>query len=338
MKHMTHIAILSLVAALTLTACDRNRHTPEEEKVPLSFSPLSQNTPVKAENEPEFSHEDFGVWGIARKTGNPQPYILWETAAMSPVIKNGTEYHPQSDAYWMRDYKYSFIAIAPWEEWQADSRSVTVTSTSVSEKVQFTYDMASKYGDGEDRKLDYDLMAAVGNNEVTGPVAEHDSQQNLTFHHLLTKIGIAVEFIDASGVVTEMRLLNVNTKATYTIGFKEANTIDIGYVPASPAVEQAIAITRADLDKDKQSQWTLHILPQDISDFELYLDFDIMDDNNIVSSTKNVRVPLTNAQKDPDYNRNEWYTWTLKISTRAISFDVSVVEWDDEGDFPFEFE
>ena len=84
MKHMTHIATLALSVLLALTACERNRHTPEEDKVPLSFSALSQNTPTKADgDEPKFPHSDFGVWGIARKTGNAQPYILWETAAVS---------------------------------------------------------------------------------------------------------------------------------------------------------------------------------------------------------------------------------------------------------------
>ncbi len=338
MKHTTHIATLALCTLLALTACEQDRHTPEEDKAPLSFSALSQTTPTKDGNdEPTFPHANFGVWGIARKTGNAQPYILWETAAMSPVNKVGSEYHPQNGAYWIRDYKYSFIAIAPWEAWQAST--VSVNSTSGSENVQFTYDMYAKYGT-EGRDLDIDLMAAVGKNEVTGPVAEHDSQQGLSFHHLLTKICIAVEFIDASGVVTEMRLLNVNTMATYTIGFTTptSDAISIGYAPANPVVQHDVAITRADLDQNQQSQWTLHILPQDISDFELYLDFDIMDGNKVVSSTKNVRIPLTNAKSDPDYGRNERYNWTIKISTRAISFDVSVADWDPEDDLPFDLE
>ena len=337
MKHMTHIATLTLSVLLALTACEHNRHTPEEDKVPLSFSALSQNTPTKADDdELKFPHSDFGVWGIARKTGNAQPYILWETAAMSPVNKVGNEYHPQNGAYWIRDYKYSFIAIAPWENWQSSTVSVNSTSSG-SENVQFTYDMTAKYGT-EGRDLDIDLMAAVGKNEVTGPVAEHDSQQGLTFHNLLTKICIAVEFIDATGVVTEMRLLNVNTKATYTIGFKTptSNEIAIGYAPVNQV--NNVAITRADLDENQQSQWTLHILPQDISGFELYLDFDIMDGNKVVSSTKNVRIPLTNAKSDPDYGRNERYNWTIKISTRAISFDVSVADWDSMDDLPFDLE
>ena len=71
MKHIVKIAFLWLCAALILTACDRNRHTPEPEleKVPISFSALSQTIPVKSETPLSQFHRDLGVWGFATRTG-----------------------------------------------------------------------------------------------------------------------------------------------------------------------------------------------------------------------------------------------------------------------------
>lgn len=350
MKHTTPIAILALSAALTLASCDVNRHTPEPEdqKVPLSFSALSQTTPTKADGTTPFNHSDFGVWGIARKTGNTQPYILWEAAVMSPVIKSGSGYYPQDAAYWISGYKYKFIAIAPWEDWQGVESSISVTSTSGSEKVQFDYDMAAKYGnDDTQRDLDFDLMAAVGHNEVVGPAASHSSVQDLNFHHLLARVCIAVNFEGTTGTVDEMRLLNVDTKAIFDISFNASNAINIGYTPVSnilPALtadEMNLVIKPGDQDED--SKWPVHILPQKITDFELYLDFSIGG-----VKTENFKINLEAAKYDKEgnaveYLRNKWYNWNITINPRGISFDVSVEPWadvvpDNADDFVFDFE
>ena len=339
MKHMTHIATLALSVLLALTACERNRHNPEEDKVPLSFSALSQTTSTKADGTTTpFPHTDFGVWGVARKNSNTHPYILWESDAMSPVIKNGTEYYPQGEAYWITDYKYRFIAIAPWEDWQGVAKAGFIAHAEGGEHIKFTYDMATKYENGPERDLDFDLMASVGNNEVTGPAGEHPSEQKMIFHHLFTKILITVNFEGVTGVVNEMRLLNVDNKAEYTISFSSDNSIGIGYVPVSdtaPALtsnEKELVITRADLDQNQQSQWTLHILPQDISDFELYMDFAIGD-----VETKNFVIDLS-AAKSVKYERNQRYNWNIKINPKGIGFDVEVTPWGDPTEDEFDFE
>ena len=353
MKQMIKIAFLPLCAVLLLAACDRNRHTPDPDtqKVPLSFSASSHNIPVKAE-EPAvvpLEHNSFGVWGIARKTGNTQPYILWETAAMSPVNKSssGSGYYPRGEAYWISGYKYKFIAIAPWEEWQGVESSISVTSTSDSEKVQFDYDMAAKYGDNDQRDLDFDLMATVGHNEVVGPAASHRSVQDLNFHHLLTRICITVNFEGTTGTVNEMRLLNVDTKARFDISFNASNAINIGYTPVSNT-SPALTADKINLvikpgDQEEDSKWPVHILPQKITDFELYLDFTIGG-----VKTENFKINLEAAKYDKEgkaveYLRNQWYNWNITINPRGISFDVSVEPWaevvpDNADDFEFDFE
>ena len=349
MKHLHKIAFLPLFAALLLAACDRNRHTPDPDtqKAPISFAALSQNIPVKAGETTELvplEHGTFGVWGIGWKEGTTQPYILWGEDYMIPAFKNGTGYYPQGEAFWIRDYKYRFIAIAPWEEdWQGVAKTGFVTHTKGNEQVKFTYDMAAKYENGTGRDLDFDLMAAVGNNEVTGPAGAHPSVQEMNFHHLFTKICINVNFEGTTGIVNEMRLLNVDTKAEYTISFSANNSIGIGYVPVSdtaPALtsnEKELVITRADLDQNQQSQWTLHILPQDISDFELYMDFEI---DGV--ETNNFKINLSGA-KAVEYERNQWYNWNIKINPKGITFDVNVAPWSDvipenDDDFVFDFE
>ena len=79
MKHIVKIAFLMLGAVMILTSCDRNRHTPDPgaQGVPISFSALSQEAPVKADDLSDY-HEDFGVWGIARYKDETKPdYIPW---------------------------------------------------------------------------------------------------------------------------------------------------------------------------------------------------------------------------------------------------------------------
>ena len=89
MKHMIKIVFLSLIAALTLSACERNRHTPDPgaQGVPISFSALSQEAPVKADDLSDY-HEDFGVWGIARYKDDTEPnYTPWLVNKQNQMCK-----------------------------------------------------------------------------------------------------------------------------------------------------------------------------------------------------------------------------------------------------------
>lgn len=346
MKTVNKISLWVLCAVLfMLSGCAKN-HTPaeEEQRQVIGFDAQSEATPVKATTPFSDFHNDFGVWGIARHTGKPD-YILWETNAMSKVEKKGSEnvYVPVEDAYWVAGYKYNFIAVAPWEAAE-DISSVTAGNSSGEEKLYFTYSLADKY---EKNIFDFDLMASVAANEVGPTASTHKSQQPLIFWHLFSKICISVNFMNVTGTVNAIRLYNVDTDCNYTVSTGSSNQLNV--LPTSPNPTQAnqaiVSLGRDDLDKNTDSQWTVHIHPQDISDFILYLDFALTEGSQTVSVT-NFEVDLTNAKAAPDYGSNESYNWKIKITPKAVAFDVSVTDWDGDvngdgdvdSDDEFEFE
>ena len=364
MKHIVKIAFLWLCVALILTACDRNRHTPEPEpqKEPISFSALSQIPAVKADDGTtplsEY-HEDFGVWGIARHSLYSQ-YILWETSAQTPMIKveavhekdaddkdlPTSNFVPTSGAYWVQGYTYSFIAIAPYPIGDSAFSGLVATpaaNSTAHDSFSFTIDMGKKYAPTAENvaaDFDFDLMGASAKSDEVG-VASSQGAQNLSFNHLLTKLCVKVRFSGAEGIVTGMRLYNVDTKAQYKLSlnnnaFAETHTILTDEMNVELAGNDFVQVTEGTGDATKDWQVaTIHLLPQNISDFQLYLDFKIGEGENEVV-TRNFKANISAATANPDYGVNEWYNWNLTISANGIAFDVEVGPWSSAGD-PEEF-
>ena len=326
MKHMTHIATLALSVLLALTACERNRHTPEEDKVPLSFSALSQNTPTKADgDEPKFPHSDFGVWGYATQTGQ-RDYLLWEANAMSPVNKASTGYYPASDAYWFSGYDYNFIAIAPYTGGAEKLSDFEVGTNHKS--LSFTFDMGySNLNPG------IDLMGAIAETHVDRAADKKDDSQDLTFQHLTSKIDIKVKFEQASGEVelpllpqvTGMRLENVDSDAAYSISYEKGEIAISCGIGENSGSEIPLTPT-----KPSNSEWwtvTTYILPQNVSDFRLYIDFTIGDE-----VYENFPITLTFPANDRDYGINQWHTWNITLTPSLFVFiEPSVTDWADGG-------
>ena len=325
MKHMTHIATLALSVLLALTACERNRHTPEEDKVPLSFSALSQNTPTKADgDEPKFTHTDFGVWGYATKTGQGD-YMLWNETAMSPVDNINGNYHPASAAYWFSGYDYNFIAIAPYTDGAEKLSGFSVAQSH--DALSFSFNMGySNSNPG------VNLMGAIAKTHVN--TAKDQGAQRLDFQHLTSKIDIKVKFEQASGEValpllpqvTGMRLENVYSDAAYSISY-----VQEGEIAISCAIDEnsgsEIPLTPT---KPSNSEWwtvTTYILPQDVSDFGLYIDFTIGDE-----VYENFPITLTFPANDHEYGINQWHTWNITLTPSLfVFFEPSVTDWADGG-------
>ena len=345
MKHIVKIAFLWLCAALTLTACDRNRHTPEPEpqKEPISFSALSQEAPVKAGEST--LNVDFGVWGIARYKDNTKPpYIPWlvnEDGLMAQVSKEGV---PVTGGYWFSGYTYNFIAIAPYpsgDDAFSDLVATPAANITAHDSFSFTIDMGKKYAPAAENvaaDFDFDLMGAAARSAEV-EIASKQEAQNLSFNHLLTKLCVKVRFNGADGIVTGMRLYNVDTKAQYKLSlnnnaFAESHTILTDEMNVELAGNDFEQVTEGTGDAAKDWQVaTIHLLPQNISDFELYLDFQI---GNAVTS--NFKVNIDAATANPNYGVNKWYNWNLTISAKGIAFDVELAAWGDGGadEFPID--
>ena len=327
MKIEIKISHWLLCAALfMLTGCAKY-HTPaeEEQRQVVGFAAQSEVNMVKATTPFSNFHKDFGVWGIARHAGKPD-YILWETSAMSKVEQKGSDnvYVPVEDAFWIAGYKYNFIAVAPWEAAEEIS-SVTPGNSSGKEKLSFTYSLADKYAADD---FDFDLMASVAANEVGPTASTHDPQQSLTFWHLFSKIDIAVIFTDSAGsavtggTVSEIRLKEVDTNVSYSIGFDSQSALSVTSSPADQPAETTILMSGLEN--------TIHVVPQDISDFEIYMDFEIggvrYDDFKLNLDLKTASNP--NGKNPVDYEYNGYYNWTIKIGPKAdISFKVTVDQW-----------
>lgn len=345
MKHTIKIVILSLCAALTLSACNKRHHTPDtsDQKIPLSFTAESQDAVVKSVTKAQFpENTDFGVWGIARHNTVAQPYVLWLNG-MEQVTKNTDgSYVPATEAYWIKDYTYHFLAVAPYTGGPAVTTPTLPSSTSTDE-LEFTFDMDAKY---TQKDYDFDLMAAAATSTVD---ANHGKgSQPLIFWHLLSKINVNVSFVDASnapitnGTVNAIRLSNMLTKADYTIAFDQvpASSTNIDYpLNVSYVTNQTVKLpgtTPIVLNAENKAgdswTWIMHVVPQVTKDFDLYLDFTVGG-----VSTTNFKVNLS-AAGDTVYQPNSQYNWNITINPKTITFDVEVNPWVDGGgsEFPIQ--
>ena len=327
MKHMTHIATLTLSVLLALTACEHNRHTPEEDKVPLSFSALSQNTPTKADgDEPKFPHSDFGVWGYATKTGQGD-YLLWDDRTMSPVNDNNGNYHPASAAYWFSGYDYNFIAIAPYKDGAEKLSDFSVPESH--DALSFPFNMGySSTNPG------VNLMGAIAKTHVDRAADKKGTSQQLNFQHLTSRIDIKVKFnwavedgavtLPQEPIVTGMRLKNVDGDAAYTITYISEGKIGINCnIGNNSDATIPLALTIDD------GWWTetAYILPQSVSGFELFMDFTIGDVEYV-----DFPITLKFPADDTYYGINQWHTWNITLTPSLfVFFEPSVTDWADGG-------
>lgn len=321
MEKVTRIVILSLCAALILGSCTKKHHQPAEPlKAPLEFTAVSQNSALKsgatkATTPLSEVYSDFGAWGIARQEGNATPYILWESNAMSQVVKStDNTYVPVADAYWLTGFAYNFIAVAPYTGGVSGLDVANSVDTQTGkDAITFTFDQGAKYTAGD---FDFDLMGAAA---ATDAITTKPTTQNLTFWHLFSQININVSFVDANGTavstgtVSQMRLCNVKSKADYTLTFGGANNLSVAC--GSHTDNKTISLSG--------SSATVHILPQSITGFELYLDFTLDG-----AAFNDFKVNLNTAGHPTTYNWNEVYNWNIIIGPKAdISFSFTVLPW-----------
>ena len=345
MKIEARIILILTCMALALSSCNKKLpDTPvQEQQVPVGFRAMSQATWVKAgetePNTPKFSdiHDDFGVWGIARQDAIQSPYILWSANSLTKVEELTTDpgvYAPETAAYWIRDYKYNFLAVAPYTDlgttpvFTAGNPNGTPATRDI---MTFTYDMSSKYRSGD---YDFDLLGAAAETPKIG--SGHADSQPLVFWHLFTKITINVTFSglgnDAdgnpiTGIVTEMRLCNVNSEGTYTIAYDDTkdNDLAVSCTANSNTTQTTVSFAGA--------TGTVHVLPQDITDFEMYIDFTIGDvaytDFKLNLDIKTGTNP--NGSNPSEYKYNENYAWNITIGPKEdISFKVEVAQGTEE--------
>lgn len=352
MKHIVKIAFLMLGAVMILTSCDRNRHTPDPgaQGVPISFSALSHEAPVKADDLSDY-HEDFGVWGIARYKDDTKPdYTPWLVNKQNQMCKVSSQGVPETGGYWFSGYTYNFIALAPYDL-GTSILTFTEETDSTNDALTLEFSMADKY---EASQFDYDLMGAVGEQTVAD--AKNAVTQKLFFWHLLAKIRIKVSFANlptgSTGSVTGLRLHKVATKRTYSItdvisevntapekAFKVTyDTTTDGQQPMTITLDSNDMLTVNDSEEGNYQYKIVHIIPQSIGDFELDLDFKI---DNV--QTNGYKLNLDAAKYDKDgnavkYLHNQWYNWNITITPKGIGFDVEVTPWEVATEDEFDFE
>ena len=356
MKHIVKIAFLIWGAVMILTSCDRNRHTPDPgaQGVPISFSALSHETPVKADDLSDY-HEDFGVWGIARYKDDTQPdYTPWLVNKQNQMCKVSSQGVPETGAFWFSGYKYNFIALAPYDLGTSTTLTFTEETATSNDALTLAFSMADKY---EASQFDYDLMGAVGEQTVAD--AKNAVTQKLFFWHLLAKIRIKVSFANlptgSTGSVTGLRLHKVATKRTYSITdvISEVNTAPEkafkvtydttadGQQPMTITLDSNDMLTVNDSEEGNYQYKIVHIIPQSIGDFELDLDFTIgsVQTNGYKLNLDAAKYTTTDGVKTPVvYLHNQWYNWNITITPKGIGFNVTVTPWVDATDDEFDFE
>lgn len=334
MSNLNKIMTVSICALFALaTGCNKVHfdNNGNDRKLLLfsaeSEENLTQNS-TKATSSALPEDFDFGVWGIARRNDGIEqdPYILWRENSLIQVNKNSSGiYEPSSAAYWFSNHTYHFIAVAPFNIDATDVNVVTKeeNSSSGADALEFKYSIAGKY---TANYYDFDLMGAVAMSEVD-VAATHPSSQDIVFKHLFSQINMNVYFKDGDrtidGSVQKIRIRNVSTQGEYNITFDNDNSLKV--TCAGQAVNQEIVFASETALTFPQ---TLHILPQDVSKFELYLDFKIGSGAEALTMN-DFKVNLSTANNTPSfYDYNQSRNWNITISPKAfISFTINVAPW-----------
>ena len=340
MRLETKIATLLMLAALALGSCTKKPHTPTEEPQPaeVGFTAASQAVWVKGETDPKttFPYTDFGVWGIARNTSVASPYILWTSNQLTEVsAPEGTQtnkeetnivFTPTEAAYWLRDYSYDFLAIAPYNPSGLTNVAFTLKdaagNTTGKDYMTFTYDMSSKYTSGD---YAFDLLGAAAQYKVE--TGGYSTAQNLMFWHLLSQINISVSFgtglggEQIVGEVTAIRLGNVVSSGAFEVKHSTGNEISTVCTPSTDAS------AKKNLSFSGSSA-TFHIIPQNVKTMDLAIDFTINKGTASEATYTDFKINLNVPANENDYTPNGKYNWIITIGVRnAITFDIDVTPW-----------
>ena len=367
MRLETKIATLLMLAALALVmgSCTKKTITPAEDPQPaeVGFTAASQAVWVKGGDDtttqPKFSdiHDNFGVWGIARQEGSQYPYVLWGTNSLTLVEESSEPgiYTPQTAAYWIKDYNYNFLAVAPLTDaglaltgitTKEDQLTATPPVSNPSDYMTFTYDMSTKYSGVPATETtqavapDYtfDLLgAAAESGKISGG---HNESQDLFFWHLLSKLSIKVVFVDANGTevtsnnnaVTNLSISNVNPKGSFTIKYNPTagSTGNLSVLTTADSQAQPKTIDfDATSAKDENGRWNAHIIPQTITGFVIDVAYTVTGADGKVTYY-NDSISLANSTP-AIYDPNGQYNWTIKINPKGqIGFSVTVNQWGEE--------
>lgn len=339
MSNLNKIMTVSICALFALaTGCNKVHfdNNGNDRKLLLfsaeSEENLTQNsTKVTSSSLP---YEDFGVWGIARRDDGikQDPYILWSENSLIQVNKNSSGiYEPSSAAYWFSNHTYHFIAVAPFDIDATDVKVITKEEKSPSgaDALEFEYSIAGKYTAND---YDFDLMGAVAMSEVD-VAATHPSSQDIVFKHLFSQINMNVYFKGEDGTidgsVQKIRIRNVSRQGEYNITFDNDNSLKVTCTDTDQEVNPEIVFASETALTFPQ---TLHILPQDVSKFELYLDFKIGSGAEALTMN-DFKVNLSTANNTPSfYDYNQSRNWNITISPKAsISFTIDVAKWVDSN-------
>ena len=341
MKTETRTAILLLCAALTLGSCTKKTITPAEDPQPaeVGFTAASEAVWVKGGTD-SFPHNDFGVWGIARQ--GSLIYNLWGNGALMGVNLNTTTgyYEPAEAAYWLKDYTYNFLAVAPNTDAGLTFNRVTTkedqtAAASPSDYMTVTYDMSSSYSTGN---YTFDLLGAAAQTHVDA--GGYSTAQSLIFWHLMSKLAIKVIFVDASGAedpsenneVTNLSLRNVNPKGNFTLQYISpvGNTGTLSVVPTPDTQPQNKTLEfDAYSEKDSDGRWHANIIPQNITGFVIDVAYNVTGSDGKVTYYSD-SISMTNANPSV-YASNSRYNWTIKINPKGgIGLSVEIAEWDEK--------
>lgn len=332
MSNLNKIMTVSICALFTLaTGCNKVHidNNGNDRKLLLFSAESEENLTQNSTKATSSAFPDaFGVWGIARRDDGikQDPYILWNENSLIQVNKNSLGiYEPSSAAYWFSNHTYHFIAVAPFDIYATDVITKEENSPSGADALEFEYSIAGKY---TAKVYNFDLMGAVAMSKVN-VAATHPSSQDIVFKHLFSQINMNVYFKDGDrtidGSVQKIRIRNVSTQGEYNITFDNYNSLKV--TCTDQAVKQEIVFASETEDGLAFPQ-TLHILPQNVSEFELYLDFKIGSGAEALTMN-DFKVNLSTANNTPSfYDYNQSRNWNITISPKAsISFTIDVAPW-----------
>lgn len=353
MKKMFFIAA---IAGAALVSCTKNEVVEVAEQDVITFAAPVTTPSTKAVevvgNYPTnlhfsvFGHyftenyttlEDGQLYMNDVETAYTDDVVGWDPAA----VTGGENY------YWPKQGTITFAAYSP-------SGCTPVAYTT--EGIQFTNFTVEAKAENQ-----YDLLFSerTYNQTKSTMTTANDPYKGvqIRFNHALSSIcfTVATDYDytqdDFRIAVTKIELQNVASNGKFNQGLEDdnlsstaANTEHPGWTVNTDSKtkyvafegEQELTTTATITDnveglreKNNVNNTNLILLPQELTDVVLYVEYTIYNDNTGAVVKQNATLPITNYGVVFQWYRGNRYTYNIKIGLDKIYFDPTVTEWYD---------
>lgn len=309
-NHRIKSVVLPIVTLLLASSCTKSQ-TNEPATQPIRFSsPALTRSAINNVGELQRDGNAFSVWGWYSKDGA----VAGQVFAGKNVNWSSGAWGYEGVKYWYVGYTYNFQALFPATEDLGNATTVTCSQNG---------DLSI---DGFDATRSHDLMIA-SQSGITPQANQDPGPVSFRFEHQLAKVTFQVKAVGRGLTVTSFKLNGVACKANFVHTAGTGSTWSA--TDWSSAADTYFAATNISVATDTPVDMLGDVLlpPQtDLTSAEITINYRYDFDTNDRSATVKLS-DLTTKQWDA----GQQYAYTLSISAAQLSFDVQVLDWEEEN-------